>query len=378
MKNKRIILPIIMLLLQGCMVERAPTTIRVNFAQDTILVGESIQINYTISPTSASQDVYFTSDDLSVAVINGDNAVGIKSGITAINVVSKHLLSGKKVLGSAYLEVIEGDLHPTSLSLRSPEGSTLYIGEEKPLLLSVLPHNASQDVTWSSQDIDVARVNDGVVIAQSIGKTSISATSVLNPKVSASIMIEVLPVPEPIEFNFDDLDLSKNAEFGTVTLSTVSALSVLSSKSDGMIDNVLYTKAAYAGNGSSGAPYSGEHGLFKFGAKTEGPGSLHFTTKVKVKTVELLVADWGDQDGLNQEYTDVIVNGEAQLAPYKQTLVTNSEGVEFYKALKEDCKQWMTFEMDEATDTIKIDSKHNAQNKSGVARFRLFAIRLLF
>ncbi len=378
MKTKRLLMPLFALILAGCTPSKAPTNISVNLAKDTITVGERIKIDYTVTPSNAAKDVYFTSDDLNVVIISGEYAVGVASGLTAINVVSNHLYNGRAVIGSAYLEVVEGDLVPTALTIQSEGGSSMYVGETKTLSLHALPLGASQSATWTSSNESVATVSEGVITSLSIGTTTISAKSTVAPHISATLLLEVIAAPAPIEFDFADLELSKNAEFGTVTLSTVSALSFLGPKSNGMITNVLYTKAAYAGNGSSGAPYSGEHGLIKFGAKTEGPGSLHFTTKAKVTKVELLVADWGDQDGLRQEYTDVIVNGDVQLAPYKQTLVTNSEGVEFLKALKEDCKQWMTFELSEATNTIEIDSKHNTLNTSGVARFRLFAMRLEF
>lgn len=378
MKKKIFLLPLLSLILAGCGGVTAPTSISVSLDKATIGVGEKTAINYTITPYTAAKDVYFTTSDEAIAIIQGSNVVGVRAGITTVNVYSNYLNSGKKVVGSTYVEVIEVNNDPTSIGIVSSEGNSLYVGGTTTLSVDVLPKGANAEVTWQSSDPAVMSVNNGLVTALSIGESIITAKSVVNEAIKGTINLRVLPIPEPISMNFEDIDLSSSTQFGTHKLTTGDLLGIMEPKSDGMVNNVVYVNAAYAGNGSSGAPYSGVHGLLKFGAKTEGPGSMHFTTKAKVSKIEMLVADWGDQDGRKQEFTDVVVNGETKLAPYKQHETTNSEGVVFLTAYPEDCKQWMTFEFDEPTDTIEIDSRLGAGNTSGVARFRLFEIKLTF
>ena len=82
-------------------------------------------------------------------------------------------------------------IHVASVSL-SENSLSLHIGESKELTASVLPDNADDKrVTWSSDNEEVATVENGKVTAKQAGKAKITATSVDGGK-NATCDVEVL------------------------------------------------------------------------------------------------------------------------------------------------------------------------------------------
>ena len=85
-----------------------------------------------------------------------------------------------------------GDSSPTSVVIE-PSDATLAPGESLTLTANVMPSNASQSVTWSSDDSSVATVTDsGVVNAQAQGSTDIRASSDVDSNISANASISVV------------------------------------------------------------------------------------------------------------------------------------------------------------------------------------------
>ena len=78
-----------------------------------------------------------------------------------------------------------------SITLSKTETSIL-LGSTDTLTVTFSPANASnKEVTWSSEDELVASVNNGVVTANKVGKTTIKVTSVKNEAISASCEVTV-------------------------------------------------------------------------------------------------------------------------------------------------------------------------------------------
>jgi len=75
----------------------------------------------------------------------------------------------------------------------TPEAATVAIGGTRVLSAHVHPPSVSQRVVWSSETPSVASVSEtGVVTGESIGTTSITASSVAKPTRSASATIAVV------------------------------------------------------------------------------------------------------------------------------------------------------------------------------------------
>ncbi len=71
----------------------------------------------------------------------------------------------------------DGDIAVTSVTLL-PETLTLVVGGTGDIVLTVLPDNATdRTVEWTSDDLDVATVADGVVTAVAPGRATVTATA---------------------------------------------------------------------------------------------------------------------------------------------------------------------------------------------------------
>ncbi len=80
-----------------------------------------------------------------------------------------------------------------SLSI-SPSSAMLTAGETTTLTVTATPTGASNEVTWTSSNTNIATVNDGVVTAISAGSAIITATSTQNKSVSATFSVTVKAV----------------------------------------------------------------------------------------------------------------------------------------------------------------------------------------
>lgn len=96
----------------------------------------------------------------------------------------------------------------TGITLNSTSVS-LKVGENKQLKATVLPNAASQSVTWSSDNADVVKVEDGNVTALSKGTANVTATTTDGTGLSATCKVmvkEPTPGPTPDE---PDTDISQ-------------------------------------------------------------------------------------------------------------------------------------------------------------------------
>lgn len=117
-----------------------------------------IQKNY-----SASRDMYYGSTE--IALEGGDYYFAVRQYYT--NNIPYYLTLSYK----------EPVINVSSISL-SPSSLTMEIGEQKTIIPTVLPNNATdKTVVWKSENPSVATVGNGIVKALSIGTASISATS---------------------------------------------------------------------------------------------------------------------------------------------------------------------------------------------------------
>ena len=150
-------------------------------------VGASVTIKPIITPADATmKDVTYTSSDEEVAAVDKDGVVtGLKEGSAVITVktmdgglTAKFNVTVKKLVASVEIKGAK---------------SSMKIGEQLDLTAIVLPEDASdKSVIWTSGNTDVLNVSkSGQVTAVGAGKATITATSVLDPAVKASVEIEV-------------------------------------------------------------------------------------------------------------------------------------------------------------------------------------------
>ena len=152
------------------------TGVTLNKDTTTIFIGASEDLEETVAPVNATnQGVAWTSSNNAVATVNANGKVtGISAGVANITVTT---VDGGETDVCAVTVVPFVSVADISLSKNA---TTLAVGGEETLTVTFDPVNASnQEVTWESDDVDVATVDaDGKVTGVLAGTADITVTSV--------------------------------------------------------------------------------------------------------------------------------------------------------------------------------------------------------
>lgn len=151
-------------------------------------VGETFTLDYVILPENATnKTVVWHSDNERVATI--DSGVVSAVGAGTANIVVTVL--GTTIKDSCKVEVSNVDVADIRLSESSV---TIEKGRRCTVVAEVLPANATvKTIEWSSSNISVATVNDGVIVGQNIGSCVVYAKS-HDGKVVRECAVKVTPV----------------------------------------------------------------------------------------------------------------------------------------------------------------------------------------
>ena len=162
--------------------EKAVESLTASLEKNVIQVGETISVNATVLPKLASTHVTYMSSDETVASIDRNGVIsGEKAGDVIITVFCGEL---EETLSITVEEVeIESINIPGPVYLFGIEAS-------EDLMPELTPRNASSDVKWSSSNPDVISVDEhGTVTSKGKGSATVTAVSVLNESVSASVVV---------------------------------------------------------------------------------------------------------------------------------------------------------------------------------------------
>lgn len=165
-----------------------------------IEIGKTIQLNATVSPSTATRkDITWSSSQSSVASVSSSGLVtAVSEGTTKITATA----DGKK--GECTVTVFKGFVAVSEVKLGKTE-VTLYVGEEETLTASVLPDNATdKTITWTSSDKSIASVESGKVKAVKKGEATITAKA--GDKTAEAKIVVLAPV-SGITLNKNRLDL---------------------------------------------------------------------------------------------------------------------------------------------------------------------------
>lgn len=160
---------------------------------DTIVIGGTSQLTATLKDASGTvltdRTVSWTSDNDLIASVSTTGLVTSKSVGTA-NITGT--VEGK----SAQVKVVVIPVPVASVAV-TPTSASLLVGGT--VTLSATTKDAAgnaltgRTITWSTSDMSVATVNNGVVTAQALGTATITATSE-GKSASAQITVTVAPV----------------------------------------------------------------------------------------------------------------------------------------------------------------------------------------
>lgn len=150
--------------------------------------GETAKITATVSPSDATnKNVTWTTDNSSVASVNNGVVTALSAGqatITAITEDGGKTATCSVTVKAKIISVVSVSLDKSSIDMLP--GATVTIAA------TVLPSDATDNsVIWSTSDESIAKVVDGTVTAVSIGKATITVTTVNQGK-TASCAVTVV------------------------------------------------------------------------------------------------------------------------------------------------------------------------------------------
>jgi len=171
-----------------------PESVEISGTKTEVSLNRYITLIAIVSPSTASQEVFFSSSDEVIASVDSDGKVtGHQLGSVIITVT---VVADTTITDSYNVEVVEvqgpgGDLDPTDIVI---QGETqVKEGSNITLTASVLPTGSSQNVTWVSSHETIATISDnGVITAIKEGDTYITVTSQADPTIFSMIKISVI------------------------------------------------------------------------------------------------------------------------------------------------------------------------------------------
>ena len=161
------------------------TGVTLNKSDESIAVGETLQLTATVSPKNATnKNVSWKSGDTGIATVTQDGLVtGVKAGETRITVATE---DGNKTAACIVTvteeekeeEENEDTIGVTGVEVR-PYTAGMVVGDTLTLTAGVIPANATnKNVSWQSNDPSVASVdNTGTVTAEAAGDAVITAVT---------------------------------------------------------------------------------------------------------------------------------------------------------------------------------------------------------
>ena len=177
--------------------------VTLNSQNEELKIGDTVTLVATITPSNATnKNVTWSSDNTNVATVNNGVVRAVGEGKANITVTT---VDGNKT-ATCEITVLpeeepEPDPEPEVINVENvtlnSQNEELKIGDTVTLVATITPSNATnKNVTWSSDNTNVATVNNGVVRAVGEGKANITVTTVDGNK-TATCMITVLPEEEP-------------------------------------------------------------------------------------------------------------------------------------------------------------------------------------
>ena len=169
-------------------------SISIEQSEYTIKVGETLELKPTVDGSTNYEFIFTPSKDGFVN-INNNIIQGISAGVVNILISS----NDSSVKTKSVKITIEKKIKPTKIN--SEEFVKVVIGTTYKIEYSVEPFDASDEVTFVSNNKGVVTVDEnGVLAGHKLGDAIITIKSVDNPSLYIKIDVEVvLPYPESIE-----------------------------------------------------------------------------------------------------------------------------------------------------------------------------------
>lgn len=176
-----------------------PKSVEISPNDITLVEGAKQYLKAVLSPTGASSNLTWASDNTEIATVStGGYVTAMKAGTTNITVKTENNLSAK-----CKVTVVPA---PTAVQL--PESIEILEGYDKILTPTLVPSNAVTTYKWASSDTSVATVStDGKVTAKTAGTADITVTTKNNKTATCHVIVK--PAPENLSRTILDAKLSR-------------------------------------------------------------------------------------------------------------------------------------------------------------------------
>ncbi|MDR1157521.1 MAG: Ig-like domain-containing protein [Oscillospiraceae bacterium] len=172
-------------------------TVRAAGNPETYTSGDKIRLFATVDPGLADQTITWTSDDPSIAYIDGEPATSAVVGAARTGVATITATASNGDTATCVIVVIDNYDRSTVLSVALNTNSLVLVpGAAADLLADITPWDAqNKDMTWSSSDKTVAEVDtQGHVTAVAAGTATITVETVGSQRI-ASCDVTVAAAP---------------------------------------------------------------------------------------------------------------------------------------------------------------------------------------
>ena len=146
--------------------------VTLNKTSSEILIGDYEILEATVSPNNATdKTIKWSSSDESIATVTNGIVVAKKIGTTVITA------SAGGCSDSCIVKVLNA-IPVTSISLNKTIVTLVVGGDDETITATISPTDATnKKIIWTTDDENIATVDEGVIHALAIGETTITATS---------------------------------------------------------------------------------------------------------------------------------------------------------------------------------------------------------
>lgn len=208
----RLILLFTVLFSVGCTEKEAGpiaiTSVTLNATSLELTAGDIASLTATVYPSNAeNQKLIWISGNEAVATVKDGIVTAIEPGKTTITVKSED--GGKTA--SCEITVLPRAVESISLDKTRVE---LKTGEEVIVTATINPDNASNmNVTWTSDDKNIATVTDGKIVGVNVGNTIVTVKTEDGGK-TATCNVVVLPwTVESVSLDYTQVTMNRGEEF---------------------------------------------------------------------------------------------------------------------------------------------------------------------
>lgn len=282
-----------------------------------VMKGKTIKLKATVYPKSANnKNIKWLSLAPEYATVNGSTGEvkGVKAGFALISAVANdgsgvsgtHAVWVKDPVESFDIMIPDGDdnvkndklLTGKTIGLDPDENKNVYT-----VAARILPDTACQDVEWKSSNEKVATVEDGVITAKALGKTTITATAIDGSGRKASVTVNIATLVKSIKITGGhylgvDQELQLKAEVGDKDATSKSVIwkssvpKVATVDENGLViaegrdgETVITAEAA------DGSGIKAEHKIYVVGKKNDVSISAYENCEIWTKNKKKYVND---------------------------------------------------------------------------------------